>query len=280
MQELKPEIVKIAKNFMLFVESVRNEFRIEKPMDYLVGKTDEASSLALRKGWEKAAQVWPAIESPDNYFVTIYTLLESIEVAKTQEKWLSIGAGPALYEIWLSKIAAMDFYVSDFSYEMCRLAKMIYNGAQVVSGSKVKGGKIFPMVSDMENIGFRDRVFDQIISINALHWVPNWRQTLKEMRRVIKTDGLGHIYLVVSGATPKVEDADGTKHPMSDISQELIFDELEKLQFEIIFSRIILVKEGQLGKQAQRFFIKARLNLKRFDSWRKKSMKMSAYGMK
>lgn len=279
MQELKPEVVKVAKNFMLFVESVRDEFRIEKPMDYLVSKTDEVSNLALRKGWEKAAQVWPAIESPDNYFATIYTLLDCLEVGKTREKWLSVGAGPALYEIWLSKIAAMDFYVSDFSYEMCRAAKWIYDGTQVVSGSKAKGGKIFPMVSDMESIGLKDRVFDQIISINALHWVPNWRQTLKEMRRAIKTNGLGCVYLVVSGA-PTVEAVDGVKSPVSDISQELIFDELEKNQFEILFSRIMLVKEGQMGKQAQRFFIKARLNLKRFDSWRKKSIKMSAYGMR
>lgn len=270
MKGLNPEVVKIANNFMMFAESVRNEFQTERPMDYLIGK-----SITLRQGWEKAGQIWPAIESPDNYFVTMYTLLESLKVSRSKETWLSVGAGPALYETWLSKIAQMDFVVSDFSRQMCRLAKTISDGTRVFSGPTVKDGKIIPVVSDMENIGLKTASFDQIISINALHWAPNWRQVIKEMRRVIKTDGLGFVYLVASKA-PTVEGPNDVKQVVSDISQELVFDELEKNQFEILFSRIMLVKEGQLGKQAERYFIKAQLNLKRFSSWKEKSVKFSA----
>ncbi len=271
MKELNPEVVKIAKNFMMFVKSVRNEFQTERPMDFLVGE-----SVNLRQGWEKAGQVWPAIESPDNYFVTMYTLLENLEVSRSKETWLSIGAGPALYEIWLSKIAQMDFLASDFSHRMCKSAKMIFDGTKVLSGSAARGGKILPAAMDMEFLGAKDNSFDQIIFINALHWAPNWRQVIKEMRRVIKTGGLGFVYLVVSGA-PVIEGPDGVKQTVSDISQELVFDELEKNQFEISFSRVMLVKEGQLGKTAKRYFIKARLNLENFSTWREKSTKFSAY---
>ena len=272
MKELNPDVVKIAKNFMMFVKSVRNEFQTERPMDFLVGK-----SVSLRQGWEKAGQVWPAIESQDNYFVTMYTLLENLEVRRSKETWLSIGAGPALYEIWLSKIAQMNFLVSDFSHQMCKSAKTIFDGTKVLSGSAARGGKIFHAAMDMESLGVKSNTVDQIISVNALHWAPDWRQVIKEMRRVIKADGLGFAYLVVSGASINIEGPDGEKQLVSDISRELVFDELEKNQFEIFFSRIMLVKEGQLGKPAQRYFIKARLNLKNFFSWREKSMKLSAY---
>ena len=272
MKELNPDVVKIAKNFMMFVKSVRNEFQTERLMDFLVGK-----SVSLRQGWEKAGQVWPAIESPDNYFVTMYPLLENLEVRRSKETWLSIGAGPALYEIWLSKIAQMNFLVSDFSHQMCKSAKTIFDGTKVLSGSAARGGKIFHSAMDMESLGVKSNTVDQIISVNALHWAPDWRQVIKEMRRVIKADGLGFAYLVVSGASINIEGPDGEKQSVSDISRELVFDELEKNQFEIFFSRIMLVKEGQLGKPAQRYFIKARLNLKNFSSWREKSMKLSAY---
>ncbi len=273
MTALNPEIAKFAKLFMIFMESVRETFRDENLWSYVVTLTDSLDRVNLQKGWDKAAQVWPAIESPDNYFVTMYTLLEHLRQGKKNEKWLSLGAGPALYEIWLSQIVGIYFHVTDFSPEMIELSKKIMKGTMALGGPKKPAGKIIHFVMPMENLEFRDNSFDQIISINALQWVPDWRQAIKEMRRVIKTTGLGNLYLVANTSPIKVKTADGTEKNISDLNTELLFDELEKNQFDLIFSRTMLVRDGQLGAMASRNFIHAQLNLKGFKSWREKNSK-------
>jgi ubiquinone/menaquinone biosynthesis C-methylase UbiE len=273
MTTLNPEVAKFARLFMVFVESVRETFKGENLWSYVVTPTDGLDRVSLQKGWDKAAQVWPAIESPDNYFVTMYTLLEHLRQGKKKEKWLSLGAGPALYEIWLSQMVGIHFHVTDFSPEMIELSKKIMKGTKALGISQKTAGKIIHFVMPMEKLEFSDNSFDQILSINALQWVPEWRQAIKEIRRVIKTTGLGNLYLVANTKAIRIKSPDGTENNISDLNTESIFDELEKNQFDLIFSRTMLVRDGQLGAMASRNFIHAQLNLKGFKSWRERDSK-------
>ncbi|OGI16965.1 MAG: hypothetical protein A3J63_00975 [Candidatus Moranbacteria bacterium RIFCSPHIGHO2_02_FULL_40_12b] len=275
MKNLDPKVAEIAKNFMIFVESVRNKFQSANPLEQLTSQMKNIDSASIAEGWNKAAKIWPAIESPDNYFITMYTLLEHLRQIKKREKWLSLGSGPALYEIWLSQLTDIEFYATDIATEMCKLSEDIQKGTTIanIPGKKVKKVRTFTM--PMEKLGFKDGFFDQIISINALQWVPQWKKTIKEMRRVIKTDSQGYLYLITTAYPIEVKNELGEKRVIADISHEAIMDELEVNQFEIIFFRAMLVRFGQLGIPASRYFIKAQLNLKNLESWRTRKPKPS-----
>ena len=275
MKNLDPKITEIAKNFMIFVESVRNKFQTANPLEHLTSQMKDLGSASITEGWNKAAKIWPAIESPDNYFITMYTLLEHLRQMRKREKWLSLGAGPALYEIWLSQLTDIDFYATDISPEMCKLSENIQKGTTIANIPGKKGKKVRTFTMPMEKLGFRDGFFDQIISINALQWVPEWKKAIKEMRRVVKIDGQGYLYLITTAYPIEARNELGEKKVIADISHEAIMDELEINRFEIIFFRAILVKFGQLGIPASRYFIKAQLNLKNLESWRIRKSKLS-----
>src|SRR3989344_1393668 len=86
MKNLDPKVAEIAKNFMIFVESVRNKFQSANPLEQLTSQMKNIDSASIAEGWNKAAKIWPAIESPDNYFITMYTLLEPLRQIKKSKK--------------------------------------------------------------------------------------------------------------------------------------------------------------------------------------------------
>jgi len=44
-------------------------------------------------------------------------------------------------------------------------------------------------VGDIEKLKFKNNQFDAIVDFGIIHHVPNWKKGLKELKRVLKTDG-------------------------------------------------------------------------------------------
>jgi ubiquinone/menaquinone biosynthesis C-methylase UbiE len=47
--------------------------------------------------------------------------------------------------------------------------------------------KVSLFVGDAEHLGFADNTFDAVFDFGVLHHIPNWRTTLKEVKRVLKS---------------------------------------------------------------------------------------------
>ena len=50
-------------------------------------------------------------------------------------------------------------------------------------------GKVSLFVSDAKCLSFADNTFDAVFDFGVLHHIPNWRTTLKEVKRVLKSEG-------------------------------------------------------------------------------------------
>lgn len=90
------------------------------------------------------------------------------------------GCGSGMFEEWLIKktIFKPKRIISiDISDKMIELAKIRCKGLQNVTF--IQG--------DMEKVQFEDKSFDICIIIDALHHVPNYKKTIKEMKRIGKT---------------------------------------------------------------------------------------------
>jgi ubiquinone/menaquinone biosynthesis C-methylase UbiE len=268
MSTMNKELVTSVERFLQFAFSVAKHFTTDNPMEHAHISADSVhDEESLRRGWDKMAPIWPSVESRDNYFITMYTLLERMRTLKRKEKWLSIGSGPALYEIWLNHVLDINFRVTDFSPEMIRLAKLIRNSIVTPGSSMQKDGSdIRFSTMSMDKITFPRNNFNSVLSINALQWVPGWRTVISEVSRVTKEDG--NFYLICGSQPLTAKDDDGMEHVIADISVEGLFDEMEKNRFKIIFSRQMVIKEGQLGGTAKRIFIHGKKTSAKFDSWR------------
>jgi ubiquinone/menaquinone biosynthesis C-methylase UbiE len=86
------------------------------------------------------------------------------------------GAGLLLKEFQPSAIHAMDL-----DWEMIKRAKKYLASHQQE--------RIFMHTADVTHLPYRDETFDAIFGFGVLHHVPDWRQGLAELSRVLKTGG-------------------------------------------------------------------------------------------
>jgi trans-aconitate 2-methyltransferase len=60
-------------------------------------------------------------------------------------------------------------------------------------------------VADARGLPFREE-FDLVVSLNALHWLPDQNAALRSIRSAMKSDGLAQLRLVPAGARKSLED--------------------------------------------------------------------------
>jgi trans-aconitate 2-methyltransferase len=59
-------------------------------------------------------------------------------------------------------------------------------------------------VADARRLPFRDE-FDLVVSVNALHWIPEQDQALRSIRSAMKSNGVAHFRLVPAGKRKSLE---------------------------------------------------------------------------
>ena len=55
---------------------------------------------------------------------------------------------------------------------------------------KNNNSKVRVETGDATRLRFKDNEFDAVIGLSVIHHIPNWRECIKELQRVIKPNGL------------------------------------------------------------------------------------------
>lgn len=54
---------------------------------------------------------------------------------------------------------------------------------------KSKDKKVIFEVADATKLGFKDSGFDAVVSLGVIHHIPNWKDSIREIKRVLKSNG-------------------------------------------------------------------------------------------
>lgn len=121
-------------------------------------------------------------------------VLENISKRMSGKKVLDIGIGTGRISKLLIERGAIVYGV-DISRKMIEQAK-----------KKLKEKPINFKIADVgRKIPYPDNKFDYVVCIRVLKYIPNWRNTIKEVSRILKKDGIfifdiSNLYSVVSFA--------------------------------------------------------------------------------
>ena len=126
--------------------------------------------------WDRNARIYNRFMRKDHAaYETMYALIRPAVKAKTV---LELATGTGLIAKHIVNAAA-HIEATDASAEMIAEAKR-YN----------RSAKLHFSVQDMFSLPYADRSFDAVIVSNALHIVPQPEKALREIRRVLKGDGV------------------------------------------------------------------------------------------
>ena len=126
--------------------------------------------------WDRNARIYNRFMRKDHAaYETMYALIHPVVKAKTV---LELATGTGLIAKHIVNAAA-HIEATDASAEMITEAKRDNRSA-----------KLHFSVQDMFRLPYADRSFDAVIVSNALHIVPQPEKALREIRRVLKDDGV------------------------------------------------------------------------------------------
>ena len=126
--------------------------------------------------WDRNARIYNRFMRKDHAaYETMYALIRPVVKAKTV---LELATGTGLIAKHIVNAAA-HIEATDASAEMITEAKRDNRSA-----------KLHFSVQDMFSLPYADGSFDAVIVSNALHIVPQPEKALREIRRVLKDDGV------------------------------------------------------------------------------------------
>ncbi len=106
-----------------------------------------------------------------------FAVLLRVLAPKPSDLVLDLGAGSCWVSDWLRKCGFATVAV-DIAFDMLQLGSRRFESAKGL------------VVGDMERLPFADRSFDKACCLNAFHHVPDSTGALREIRRVLKPNGV------------------------------------------------------------------------------------------
>lgn len=114
------------------------------------------------------------------YLRGIVRNLRELSQLEPGKKILEIGCGNGVGSLLIQEYFKPDeFVATEFDPQLVEIAKI-----------KNRGTKIITEEGNATALRFRDSEFDAVIGLSVIHHIPNWRDCIDEMRRIIKPDGL------------------------------------------------------------------------------------------
>jgi len=107
--------------------------------------------------------------------------IRSIEQDQTlaPQIWLDAGCGAGLLKkLLMEENISVDLFQTDIAFDSVRCADL-HAGKNRMSAN-----------ADIDNLPFKNSVFDGIISASVLHWMENPKTSVAEMMRVLKPGGM------------------------------------------------------------------------------------------
>lgn len=198
----------------------------------------------VRQAFDKYGKDYIEQEPTEALGMTMYMLLENLRAPKGRERWLSLGSGPGLYEIFLaSRIPGVTITSVDISAEQLDVqAQLIDRFTKPQDRVKERLTLVRGSMDDLSQVG---EGFNQIFCINALHWCQDWKRATAEIGRVLSPAEGSRVYVVLGSAS--MVDTTG-KRPIRDaINTDMIINEFESLGLKTVSLGHVNLTRGQLG---------------------------------
>lgn len=114
------------------------------------------------------------------YLKGIVKKLQEISQLGTNKKILEIGCGNGVGTQLIQKFfKPSEFIATEYDASLVEIAQM-----------KAKGSKVIVEAGDATQLRFADNEFDAVIGLSVIHHIPNWKDCVDELQRVIKPGGL------------------------------------------------------------------------------------------
>ncbi|MGC6173014.1 class I SAM-dependent methyltransferase [Lacrimispora sp. 38-1] len=133
-----------------------------------------------KKFWSKVAWIYEKFTRGGKSADKAYCEMEQsiCNCLKADMKVLELAAGPGIMAPKIARYCE-SLEITDFSPAMLEQAKK----------RKISGNVKFA-VADATNLAYEERSFDAVVIANALHIMPEPAKALKEIKRVLKKDGI------------------------------------------------------------------------------------------
>lgn len=163
-------------------------------------------SRNIQESWDGYAKDYVRQESQQAHAVTMMALLDHLKPPQGNEKWLSLGSGPGLYELFFAmKFPGLDITSLDLSPAFIRMQKERLFSMSLKS-PRLRS-QVHPVRGSMNSLGEVGGDFDAILSINSLQWSTDWRGVIDEIDEVLSDDEGSRVYAVIGS----VRSSDGSE---------------------------------------------------------------------
>ena len=114
------------------------------------------------------------------YLKGIVRKLQEISQLSPDKKILEIGCGNGVGTRLIQEFfKPSEFIATEFDPQLVEIAQL-----------KNKGTRVVVEEGDATNLRFQDNEFDAVIGLSVIHHIPNWKDCLDELHRLIKPNGL------------------------------------------------------------------------------------------
>lgn len=244
----------IPEQFIEFVHSARTHLpspnHAPSPVEVVMDRSIEYETT-IRKAWDQAADTYPFTETDEALALSMTALLESTRMPTSPERWLSLGSGPGLYEIFLLR------QFPDLVIDSLDIAPQFINMQRLLASIYLDDpSQLITQVGSMSALQYPSRNFDMVLSINSLHWTNRWRETLQEIHRVSKYDPQIQLFIIM-GAAPLLRGGTRVITAENNINTDNLMDGIESQGFMVDNLGELNIAQGQFGTPTKRLSVHA-----------------------
>jgi len=179
-----------------------------------------AKQLCQPSGWF-GSQVLSRLMNLGNRKI-VETAVELLEI-RPQHRLLEIGFGGGAGLARLAERVQSGVVTGvDFSAEMVRRAKRRFHKEIAAGRMKVQEG-------DVSQLSFPNESFDRVLAVNTIYFWPDTMRGLREIHRVLKTDGR---VAVAIRSKEKMSKYTVTRHGFRLFSAEELVDVIQRVGFQ------------------------------------------------
>jgi hypothetical protein len=177
----------------------------------------------ISAAWDGLGKSYLLDESLDAYATTMLALLEHCRVPAVSEKWLSLGSGPGIYELFLAKrFPKVSVTSVELSPEQVNIQRELLE--QVASKSPAVRKRLNVVQGSMTNLGDVGGDYNQILCINSLPWSSNWRAVIAGVEKALSRREGSRVFTTMGS----VSSTNGQRVISPDLDTDTLIEEFEK----------------------------------------------------